>query len=62
MPSAPTNLDKTADIYDEFEQQAQVCEPIFRDYGGNIRFSGPIATIKCYEEGSSKTFACIHFS
>ena len=52
MPSAPTNLDKTADIYDEFEQQAQVCEPIFRDYGGNLRFSGPIATIKCHEDNS----------
>lgn len=52
MSTAPTTLDKTADIYDEFEQQAQVCEPIFRDYGGNIRFNGAIATIKCHEDNS----------
>jgi regulator of ribonuclease activity A len=52
MTQAPTTLEKTADIYDQFEQQIQVCEPIFRDYGGKRRFSGPIATLKCHEDNS----------
>ncbi len=52
MPTPPTTLEKTADIYDEFEQQIQVCEPIFNDYGGHLRFSGQIATIKCHEDNS----------
>ncbi len=52
MPTPPTSLDKTADIYDEFETQIQVCEPIFSDFGGRRRFSGPIATIKCHEDNS----------
>ncbi|MCW8976257.1 MAG: ribonuclease E activity regulator RraA, partial [Sedimenticola sp.] len=52
MPTPPTSLDKTADIYDEFEAQIQVCEPIFNDYGGHIRFNGPIETIKCHEDNS----------
>ncbi|MCW8890256.1 MAG: ribonuclease E activity regulator RraA [Sedimenticola sp.] len=52
MPTPPTSLDKTADIYDEFENDIQVCDPLFRDFGGHIRFSGPIQTIKCYEDNS----------
>lgn len=52
MSQAPTSLEKTADIYDEHEHEIQVCEPIFRDYGGHIRFSGQIATIKCHEDNS----------
>ena len=43
---------KTADLYDEYEDQLLVCEPLFRDYGGNCTFQGEIATIKCYEDNS----------
>lgn len=52
MTQAPTTLKKTADIYDEHEAAIQVCEPIFRDFGGHIRFSGQIVTIKCHEDNS----------
>lgn len=52
MTQAPTSLEKTADIYDEHETDIQVCEPIFQDYGGHIRFSGRIVTIKCHEDNS----------
>ncbi len=52
MSQAPTSLEKTADIYDAHESDIQVCEPIFRDYGGHISFSGQIATIKCHEDNS----------
>jgi len=52
MTQAPTSLEKTADIYDEHETEIQVCEPIFRDFGGHNRFSGQIVTIKCHEDNS----------
>jgi len=43
---------KTADLYDDFGDRVQVCDPIFRDFGGIRRFFGPIATVKCFEDNS----------
>lgn len=43
---------KTADLCDQFSDQLEVCEPLFGDYGGELRFAGPIATIKCFEDNS----------
>jgi regulator of ribonuclease activity A len=43
---------KTADIFDDFGDQVQVCDPVFRDFGGRGRFAGPIATVKCFEDNS----------
>ena len=43
---------RTADLCDEFSNELDVCEPIFRTYGGRVRFSGRIATIKCFEDNS----------
>lgn len=43
---------KTADLCDEFGAQLQICAPLFRDYGGQARFAGPIATVQCYENNS----------
>jgi regulator of ribonuclease activity A len=43
---------KTADLFDEFGDRVQVCDPIFRDFGGRGRFAGPIATVKCFEDNS----------
>jgi regulator of ribonuclease activity A len=42
----------TADLYDEFGEQLQVAEPVFRDYGWHLRFGGPIATVKVFEDNS----------
>jgi regulator of ribonuclease activity A len=42
----------TTDLSDEFGDQLQVCDPLFRDFGGRHRFCGPIATIKCFEDNS----------
>lgn len=48
----------TADLCDIFitdpvdsvrSSDVSIVEPIFRDYGGNIKFSGRIATVKCFE-------------
>jgi regulator of ribonuclease activity A len=42
----------TTDLSDEFGDELQVCAPLFRDFGGRVRFAGPIATIKCFEDNS----------
>ena len=41
---------KTADLCDEFAQEIQVCAVEFKSYGKNKRFSGPIATVKVFED------------
>jgi len=43
---------KTADLYDDFGEELQVCEPVFQHFGGHGRFCGPIETIKCFEDNS----------
>jgi len=43
---------KTADLCDDYEGKISVAQPLFRDFGGNISFSGKIFTIKCFEDNS----------
>jgi len=43
---------KTADLCDDFIDELEVCEPLFGDFGGDLRFAGQIATIKCFEDNS----------
>ena len=44
---------KTADLLDDNEDKTlQVVQPGFLSYGGNKRFSGPISTIKTFEDNS----------
>ncbi len=40
----------TADILDEHGAEASVCEVELRQFGGVRAFSGPIATVRCYED------------
>jgi regulator of ribonuclease activity A len=40
----------TSDLYDEHGERAAVCLVQFRTYGGASAFSGPISTIRCYED------------
>lgn len=42
----------TADLYDEFEEKLQIVTPIFNDYGGNLKFCGPVSTVKVFEDNS----------
>jgi regulator of ribonuclease activity A len=42
----------TADIYDIFSEQLQVAAPLFRDFGGRLQFSGPVLTLKVFEDNS----------
>ncbi|PRX39483.1 demethylmenaquinone methyltransferase [Planifilum fimeticola] len=41
---------KTTDLCDQFASQAAVCEDIFTSFGGRKRFSGPIATVRVFED------------
>jgi regulator of ribonuclease activity A len=41
---------RTADLLDQFGDEVQVLEPLFRDYGGVSTFSGPIATVDVFED------------
>jgi regulator of ribonuclease activity A len=43
---------QTADLCDRFAAELQIGEALFRDYGGQPRFAGQIATIKCFEDNS----------
>ncbi len=43
---------KTTDLCDEFSAELQVAEPVLRSYGGKLAFSGPIVTLKVFEDNS----------
>lgn len=43
---------KTADLYDEYGTELQVCEPVFIHFGGRQTFAGPVETVKCLEDNS----------
>jgi len=43
---------KTADLSDEYGDEAMICDPLFQDYGGRRAFCGQIATVKCFEDNS----------
>jgi regulator of ribonuclease activity A len=42
----------TADLCDEYADRVQICEPVFRAYGGVAAFSGQVGTVRCFEDNS----------
>ncbi len=42
----------TCDLSDEHGDAARIPAPIFRDFGGRMRFSGSAVTVKCFEDNS----------
>ena len=42
----------TADLCDAYGDSLQYVEPLFRDFGKKIKFSGKISTVKCHEDNS----------
>jgi regulator of ribonuclease activity A len=42
----------TADLIDDFETELQSCEIQFRQYGSRSRFTGPIATVRCFRDNA----------
>jgi len=43
---------KTTDLYDDHLEALQVAAPIFRDFGGRVRFCGEIVTLKALEDNT----------
>ena len=41
----------TTDLCDA-HPEIQVCEPVFQIFGGNVRFSGPVTTLKVFEDNT----------
>jgi regulator of ribonuclease activity A len=41
---------KTTDLCDEYEDEVQIAEPVFRDLGGVRAFGGEIVTVKVHED------------
>ena len=45
-----TNSYLTTDLCDQYSDQISIAQPLFNDYGGVIRFHGPIVTVKVFED------------
>ena len=45
-----TTSPATTDLSDAHAETLQHCAPIFRDYGGVTAFSGPVTTLKLFED------------
>lgn len=43
---------KTADLYDDFADEVQVTDPVFRSFGRKLAFAGPAFTIQALEDNS----------
>jgi regulator of ribonuclease activity A len=50
----------TADLCDAYPESIHVLEPLFRDYGGTERFSGPVETVQVFEDNAlvRRTLEC----
>lgn len=40
----------TADLVDEHGDALRVCDTQFRQFGGHASFSGPVRTVKCFQD------------
>ena len=47
-----TTFYPTTDLCDAHSANLQIAEPLFRDFGGNANFCGPVSTVKCFEDNS----------
>jgi regulator of ribonuclease activity A len=53
MTGSPTPVDfSTADLVDAHGPSLQSCEVQFRQYGGRVRFHGPVRTVKTFEDNA----------
>lgn len=56
MTLAPSPAFATCDLCDVHKNdcsgQFRVLPPVFKNFGGRARFSGPVSTVKCFEDNS----------
>jgi regulator of ribonuclease activity A len=57
MSAAPAEPVATCDLCDVHKNDSsgafRVLPPVFRDFGGRAAFSGPVTTVKCFEDNTS---------
>lgn len=46
------SITATCDLFDKFKDTIRYVLPGFQDFGGVKRFSGPVTTVKCFEDNS----------
>lgn len=46
------NVPATADLVDEIGPEVRSCDTQFMQFGGHTVFSGPITTVKCFEDNA----------
>ncbi len=55
MDPTPLNF-ATCDLCDAYKSDSdgafRVLPPVFRDFGGRLKFAGPVSTVKCFEDNS----------
>jgi regulator of ribonuclease activity A len=51
-PGAGRLPEATADLVDLFGEQLESLALPFRSFGGHARFSGPVVTLKCFEDNA----------
>jgi regulator of ribonuclease activity A len=44
--------DEFFDLCNQFSDRLQIAEPVFGDYGDEVMFSGPIVTLKVFEDNT----------
>ena len=49
-PASPSATVNTADLYDERGEELSSISPQFQSLGGRSHFSGPVRTIRCFED------------
>jgi regulator of ribonuclease activity A len=51
-----SNTFATCDLCDEHKNDTdgafRVLPPLFKDYGGRLKFAGPVSTVKCFEDNT----------
>ena len=52
MTDTPTGFVPTADLVDQIGEGVRSCDTQFRDLGGRIEFSGPISTVRCFQDNA----------
>lgn len=50
--TARTAIPATADLVDEIGPDVRSCDTQFRQFGGHSAFSGPITTVKCFQDNA----------
>ncbi len=50
--AAQSEIPATADLVDEIGPDVRSCDTQFVQYGGHTKFSGPITTVKCFEDNA----------